>query len=283
MSYVFSKNVYANASTFNQDISSWDTSNVTDMNNMFQGASLFNQDISSWDTSNVTGMTKMFSNALKFNKNLSYWCLSGISSTPVGFSDNTDSWYLSSLPTAWGTCPAQPAENDSNGNAYLTFAQNEVSVLASVSTVAGDSYRLNGKIYKVVSPTGLYSARDAGEDLSQIVTSKVTDMRSMFFGINFNQDISSWDTSNVNNMREMFGFSSFNQNIGSWDVSSVKDMNYMFYAASAFNQDLSGWCVQSNFSSEPGSFSTGANSTWVNDSSKQPLWNWADGSGANCN
>ena len=285
MSYVFSKNAYYYASTFNQDISSWDTSNVTDMNNMFQGASLFNQDISSWDTSNVTDMTKMFSNALKFNKNLSYWCLSGISSTPVGFSYNTDSWYSSSLPTAWGTCPAQPAENDSNGNAYLTFAQNEVSVLASVSTVVGDSYRLNGKIYKVVNRTGLYSARDAGEDLSQIVTSKVTDMNSLFQEEStFNEDISSWDTSNVTDMYEMFrDATAFNQNIGSWDVSSVNNINYMFYYAGAFNQDLSGWCVQSNFSSAPSSFNHASNATWRNDSSKQPVWNGADGSGANCN
>ena len=35
---------------FNQDISSWDVSNVTDMRGMFERSS-FNQDISSWDVS----------------------------------------------------------------------------------------------------------------------------------------------------------------------------------------------------------------------------------------
>ncbi|MDB9989698.1 BspA family leucine-rich repeat surface protein [Flavobacteriaceae bacterium] len=41
-------------SNFNEDISSWDVSNVNNMNGMFHGASSFNQDISSWDVSNVT-------------------------------------------------------------------------------------------------------------------------------------------------------------------------------------------------------------------------------------
>jgi surface protein len=38
----------------NQEIGSWDTSNVTDMREMFHGATAFNQEIGSWDTSNVT-------------------------------------------------------------------------------------------------------------------------------------------------------------------------------------------------------------------------------------
>ena len=34
---------------FNQDIGSWDVSNVTNMEFMFYDANAFNQDISSWD------------------------------------------------------------------------------------------------------------------------------------------------------------------------------------------------------------------------------------------
>ncbi len=46
-------------STFNQDISSWNVSNVTYMSWIFYG-SKFNQNISSWDVSNVVDMSLMF-------------------------------------------------------------------------------------------------------------------------------------------------------------------------------------------------------------------------------
>ena len=49
-----------NTSAFNQDISSWDVSNVTDMNGMFGILLLLTKTISTWDVSNVTDMNSMF-------------------------------------------------------------------------------------------------------------------------------------------------------------------------------------------------------------------------------
>ena len=43
------------------DLSSWDTSNITEMNSMFKGcSSLTSLDLSNFDTSNVTSMSNMF-------------------------------------------------------------------------------------------------------------------------------------------------------------------------------------------------------------------------------
>ena len=58
--------LFKNKTSFNSDISFWDTSNVTNMSYMFN-ASSFNQDIGNWDTSNVTTMYYMFKSAYLFN------------------------------------------------------------------------------------------------------------------------------------------------------------------------------------------------------------------------
>ena len=47
-------------------------------------------------------------------------------------------------------------------------------------------------------------------------------------------------------MRDMFyEASSFNGNLSGWNVSSVNRMDYMFYTASSFNGNLSSWDVSS--------------------------------------
>ena len=68
----------ANMQTFNDDISRWDTSNVTTMYGMFWVAHAFNRDLSRWDTSNVTDMYGMFCYAYAFNGDLSRWNTSNV-------------------------------------------------------------------------------------------------------------------------------------------------------------------------------------------------------------
>jgi surface protein len=60
-------------SGFNQDISSWDVSSVSNMEAMFYGATSFNQDISNWDISSVIYMGGMLYEATSFNQDLCAW------------------------------------------------------------------------------------------------------------------------------------------------------------------------------------------------------------------
>jgi len=90
-------------STFNQNISSWDTSNVTKMDSMFR-STFFNQSIGNWDTSKVTNMSRMFNRADDFNQDISSWCVSLIASEPADFS--TDCPLTELNKPVWGTCPS---------------------------------------------------------------------------------------------------------------------------------------------------------------------------------
>ena len=57
---------------FNNNISGWDVSNVTDMRAMFQGAE-FDGDISGWDVSNVKDMSGMFWDTLREGREPAWW------------------------------------------------------------------------------------------------------------------------------------------------------------------------------------------------------------------
>ena len=70
--------MFESAYEFNQDLSKWGVSAVTNMEAMFYDASTFNQDLSKWDVSAVTNMETMFRLAAAFNQDLSKWDVSAV-------------------------------------------------------------------------------------------------------------------------------------------------------------------------------------------------------------
>ena len=184
------------------DLSSFDTGKVTDMSNMFFSCSaLTSLDLSSFDTSKVTSMSAMF-----------YECSS------------LTSLDLSSFDTSKVTDMSH----------MFNFCQSLTSVnLSSFDTS------------KVTSMEVMFGACSslASLDLSSFDTSKVTNMSYMFSASSSltSLDLSNFDTSNVKNMKNMFsecsGLTSLD--LSSFDTSKVTDMSYMFDSCPLASLDLS--------------------------------------------
>lgn len=95
--------MFFNNQSFNQDIGTWDVSNVVVMESMFFNNRSFNQDIGAWDVSSVSNMNNMFSYASTFNQDLNNWDVSSVRNMRAmfeeasSFNQNLDLWNLNSL------------------------------------------------------------------------------------------------------------------------------------------------------------------------------------------
>ncbi|MBN2864934.1 MAG: DUF285 domain-containing protein [Thiotrichales bacterium] len=197
-------------SPLNPDISSWDTSKVTNMIGVFVFAEVFNRSLNSWDTSKVENMALMFYQAYSFNNG-----------SPSGSSDNPLTLDTSSLRIAQHVFTDADAFNQPIGQWNVSKVENMCCMFMSNDTF--------------------------DQDISKWDVSKVSDMSSLFsHALKFNQDISSWNTGSLLHAHAMFKQAkSFNrpllQEAGKWDVSKVFNFSEMFSGATVFNQDISSW------------------------------------------
>ena len=206
---------------FNQNIGSWDVSNVTDMILMFCYTP-FNQPIGDWDVSSVTIMTQMFA-FTPFNQPIGDWDVSSVTDmkgmfgfTP--FNQPIGDWDVSSVTDMRGMFKRADTFNQPIGNWDVSNVTDMDSMFQYI-----DAFN---------QPIGNWDV------------SNVTTMFTMFeSATSFNQPIGNWDVSNVTNMYAMLADTPFNQPIGNWDVSNVTTMRVMFAFNYAINQDLSTWSV----------------------------------------
>ena len=124
--------LFSNNSSFNADISHWDTSSVTTMQRMFYNANVFNQDIGDWNTSKVTNMEQMFAvdnaGSQVFNQDLNGWCVSQFNEEPFQFALGTTIALSQSNRPNWG----QPCSNGGSGKIIyipITIENNPFSLM----------------------------------------------------------------------------------------------------------------------------------------------------------
>ena len=174
------------------DLSNFDTSQVTDMRYMFSGMSnLIALDLSNFDTSMVTNMNAMFAGISKLTTlNLSSFDTSKVMDMGRMFSgmSNLTALDLSNFDTS-----------------YVTDMRSMFSSMSSLATL----------------------------NPSNFDTSKVTNMNGMFYGMRSltTLDLSNFDTSKVWDMEDMFGdMSSLTTlDLSNFDTSKVMSMNHMFF------------------------------------------------------
>jgi surface protein len=182
MSYVFYE-----TSTFNEDISTWDTSNVEDMSRMFYRASSFNGDLAAWDVAKVSTMQSMFQEASAFNQDLSSWETSSVENLIAtfryasSFNKNLAGWDVSKVSTMQYTFLGATSF-DQTLSSWDTSRVEDMSLMFD-------------------------SASSFNKDLSAWDVSKVSTMREMFQdAVAFNLSLCSWGTklTNDSNVDDMF-------------------------------------------------------------------------------
>ncbi|CUU39219.1 BspA family leucine-rich repeat surface protein [Helicobacter typhlonius] len=271
--------MFQGAKNFNQPLNTWNVSQVQHFDYMFADTRAFSQPLDKWDLKSAKSLEDMFSFAASFSQNLDSWQVEHIEAfhnNRFGFDKYYarevifwDSPMVANLPI-WAKEPKPPYPHT-----------HKPKDRAELVAILSKKYEVNGEFYEVplsaidtsaITDMSFLFANYEGcdffltllkdskavencessikyrkdfEGIEQWDTSKVIDMKYMFYGSErFNHSIQSWNVSKVENMRSMFqGAKNFNQPLNAWHTASLKEMVYLFRDAEQFNQPLDKWDI----------------------------------------
>lgn len=195
--------MFKGADYFDQDISTWDTINVTNMASMFAGCLSFGKPLSAWNTSNVTDMSYMFHHCADFISSVANWNTSNVTSMR-GMFINTAS-YNQPMNT-WDTSKVVDMAYMFQGCSSF----NQDIYLWNTAQVTDMSYMFSG-------------CTIFNRGITKLDVSNVTNMQGMFLDADaFNKPLNTWNVSKVRDMRYMFDSADyFNQDLSMWDVINI--------------------------------------------------------------
>jgi len=269
------KDAFTGKSTFNADISGWDTSSVADMQGMLSNCAAFSQDILAWSTAAISSSATMFAGATawlaKFVRTDGSGSVGGPPSLwqfpPVTQDDFTNAVTacLQTHPVdglcidnkygpmpRWDVSAVTDISNAFSGKS--TFSANILSwstpALSTASTMFGGATAWLAKFDRkdgsgsVDGPPSLWQY----PPLTQSAFADAVDAclaTHPVDGLCVDSEygpMPGWDVSAVTDMSNAFKDKSyFNADISGWDTSSVTDVNSMFREAQVFNQPLGSW------------------------------------------
>ena len=136
-------------------------SSVTGMYAMFAFASSFNQPIGDWNTSNVTDMRGLFASTESFNQDISGWCVTNITSEPYQFSDSSS--LTESNKPIWGTCPT--ASVDDQTQLDISIYPNPTS---NIVYIEGNYSQLKAVVYDMLGKQVIKESITTSIDISHL-------------------------------------------------------------------------------------------------------------------
>ena len=224
------------------DVSSFDTSKVTNMEAMFAGMSnLTSLNLSNFDTSKVTRMNSMFEGVSRLTVlNLSNFDTSKVTNMEAmfGYMYGLTSLNISNFDTSQVTNMRDMFSNMRNLTS-LNLSNFNTSKVTDMRAMFGYMYGLsslnltNFDTSKVTDMNSMFAGMSLTSlNLSNFNTSKVTDMGSMFYNMRnlTSLNLTNFDTSQVTDMSDMFSnmFNLTTLDISNFDTSNVIDMGGIF-------------------------------------------------------